>query len=91
VRHAQDLYDHPRNEFVAGFMGSPPMNLLRVGLEANADGIALVLGSQRLDVPTSYCSSHDYRRLTPGRVFGIPARGRRGIGRFEFGFDHDEG
>jgi multiple sugar transport system ATP-binding protein len=68
----QDLYDHPRNEFVAGFMGSPPMNLLRVGLEANADGIALVLGSQRLDVPTSYCSSHDLPTVDgPGVVFGI--------------------
>jgi multiple sugar transport system ATP-binding protein len=68
----QDLYDQPRNEFVAGFMGSPPMNLLRVGLEANADGIALVLGSQRLDVPTSYCSSHDLPTVDgPGVVFGI--------------------
>jgi ABC-type sugar transport system ATPase subunit len=25
----QDLYDHPVNLFVAGFIGSPPMNLLR--------------------------------------------------------------
>jgi len=74
----QDLYDHPRNEFVAGFMGSPPMNLLRVGLEANADGIALVLGSQRLDVPTSYCSSHDLPTVDgPGVVFGIRPRTSR--------------
>jgi len=25
----QDIYDHPANVFVAGFIGSPPMNLLR--------------------------------------------------------------
>jgi multiple sugar transport system ATP-binding protein len=25
----QDVYDHPTNVFVAGFIGSPPMNLLR--------------------------------------------------------------
>ena len=25
----QDVYDHPANVFVAGFIGSPPMNLLR--------------------------------------------------------------
>ena len=25
----QDVYDHPTNLFVAGFIGSPPMNLLR--------------------------------------------------------------
>ncbi len=24
-----ELYDHPQNLFVAGFIGSPPMNLLR--------------------------------------------------------------
>ena len=68
----QDLYDHPRNEFVAGFMGSPPMNLLRVGVESHADGVALVLGSQRLVVPASYSASHDLPRVDgPGVVFGV--------------------
>jgi multiple sugar transport system ATP-binding protein len=33
----QDVYDHPANLFVAGFIGSPPMNLLRA--EAK-DGVA---------------------------------------------------
>jgi ABC-type sugar transport system ATPase subunit len=27
--HPQEVYDHPANVFVAGFIGSPPMNLLR--------------------------------------------------------------
>jgi multiple sugar transport system ATP-binding protein len=68
----QDLYDHPKNDFVAGFMGSPPMNLLRVGLESNDGGLALVLGSQRLDIPTNYASSHDLPRVDgPGVVFGV--------------------
>jgi multiple sugar transport system ATP-binding protein len=31
-----ELYDHPRNMFVAGFLGSPPMNLLEG--EVNGDG-----------------------------------------------------
>ncbi len=30
---AQDIYDRPRNQFVAGFMGSPPMNFLEGRLE----------------------------------------------------------
>src|SRR5262249_40325126 len=30
----QELYDHPANLFVAGFIGSPPMNLLRGKAEA---------------------------------------------------------
>jgi multiple sugar transport system ATP-binding protein len=68
----QDLYDHPRNEFVAGFMGSPPMNLLRVGLESHGDGVALVLGEQRLAVPSSYTTTHDLPTVDgPGVVFGI--------------------
>ena len=29
IGHPQDVYDHPANVFVAGFIGSPPMNLLR--------------------------------------------------------------
>jgi len=43
----QELYDHPVNLFVAGFIGSPAMNLL----EATVDDGGLRLGSQRLDVP----------------------------------------
>jgi multiple sugar transport system ATP-binding protein len=68
----QDLYDHPHNEFVAGFMGSPPMNLLRVGLESSADGVAVVLGAQRLAIPASYASTHDLPKADgPGVVFGV--------------------
>jgi multiple sugar transport system ATP-binding protein len=68
----QDLYDHPRNEFVAGFMGSPPMNLLRVGLESHGGGVSLVLGEQRLAVPSSYTTSHDLPKFDgPGVIFGI--------------------
>ncbi len=68
----QDLYDHPRNEFVAGFMGSPPMNLLRVGFESHTDGVALTLGEQRLAVPSGYTTSHDLPKVDgPGVVFGI--------------------
>ena len=29
IGHPQEVYDHPANVFVAGFIGSPPMNLLR--------------------------------------------------------------
>jgi multiple sugar transport system ATP-binding protein len=68
----QDLYDHPKNDFVAGFMGSPPMNLLRVILESDGADLAMVLGSQRLAVPSSYGTSHDLPKADgPGAVFGI--------------------
>jgi multiple sugar transport system ATP-binding protein len=47
----QVLYDRPVNLFVAGFIGSPAMNLVEARLEESDGGFALVLGSQRLPVP----------------------------------------
>ncbi|HEX2313992.1 MAG TPA: sn-glycerol-3-phosphate ABC transporter ATP-binding protein UgpC [Thermomonospora sp.] len=43
VGHPQDLYDHPRNLFVAGFIGSPPMNFLPG--ELGPDGLRCPLGT----------------------------------------------
>jgi ABC-type sugar transport system ATPase subunit len=43
----QDVYDHPANLFVAGFIGSPPMNLLRATAR---DGFAIA-GDLSLPVP----------------------------------------
>jgi multiple sugar transport system ATP-binding protein len=45
----QVLYDRPTNMFVAGFIGSPAMNLLEGGL--SQDLSSLVLGSQKLELP----------------------------------------
>jgi multiple sugar transport system ATP-binding protein len=68
----QDLYDHPTNDFVAGFMGSPPMNLLRVGLDSNDGDLSVILGAQRLVIPASYASSHSLPSVDgPGVVFGV--------------------
>ncbi|MBB6170757.1 multiple sugar transport system ATP-binding protein [Nocardiopsis mwathae] len=48
----QELYDHPANLFVAGFVGSPGMNLLGASLEVGGDGRYRVrVGSQALDLP----------------------------------------
>jgi multiple sugar transport system ATP-binding protein len=54
----QDLYDRPANEFVAGFMGSPPMNLLHCHLRAGNDRVEVVLGEQVIELPMSYGTSH---------------------------------
>ena len=45
----QRLYDQPENLFVAGFIGTPPMNLLEATVSANGD-VAVVLGGQRIPV-----------------------------------------
>jgi multiple sugar transport system ATP-binding protein len=47
----QRLYDEPANVFVAGFMGTPPMNLL-VGRVANDGGsVSVTLGGQAVVLP----------------------------------------
>jgi multiple sugar transport system ATP-binding protein len=51
VAAPQALYDHPANLFVAGFIGSPPMNLVGARVERGPDGLDLVVGSQRLALP----------------------------------------
>jgi multiple sugar transport system ATP-binding protein len=47
----QKLYDSPKNLFVASFIGSPAMNLVEAVVERRADGLAVKLGDQELQVP----------------------------------------
>jgi multiple sugar transport system ATP-binding protein len=48
----QELYDNPANVFVAGFIGSPKMNLFQSKLRREADGSAqLEFGPQALQLP----------------------------------------
>ena len=50
----QELYDRPANIFVAGFIGSPAMNLLTGTVTATETGeLALQLGTQQLRLPTT--------------------------------------
>ncbi len=46
-----DLYNTPQNVFVAGFIGSPRMNLIEARAEATGEGIALVAGGTRVHLP----------------------------------------
>jgi multiple sugar transport system ATP-binding protein len=48
VAAPQTLYDSPANLFVAGFIGSPAMNLMQGTLMLTDDGVVLQLGSSRL-------------------------------------------
>jgi multiple sugar transport system ATP-binding protein len=54
----QDLYDFPANEFVAGFIGSPPMNLIVAGLEEDGGHLVARFGDQSLAIPERYRASH---------------------------------
>jgi multiple sugar transport system ATP-binding protein len=60
VDSPQDLFEQPRNLFVAGFIGSPAMNLVEAGLERSDGGAFVAFGSHRLRVPD------DVFQLRPG-------------------------
>jgi multiple sugar transport system ATP-binding protein len=44
------LYDHPKNEFVAGFIGSPAINLVEAQLEKTNGDLSVSFGEHRLAV-----------------------------------------
>ena len=50
VDHPQDMYDHPKNVFVAGFIGSPAMNFIRAKLEKENGSYVATFGKTRLPV-----------------------------------------
>ncbi|MDL4821700.1 ABC transporter ATP-binding protein [Actinomadura opuntiae] len=51
VAPPQELYDRPANLFVAGFIGSPAMNLLHGTLSGDAANPRLEIGGQTLALP----------------------------------------
>src|SRR5215469_3325097 len=51
VGSPQELYRQPRNTFVAGFIGSPAMNLLEARLARDDQGVAVLVGGHRLALP----------------------------------------
>jgi multiple sugar transport system ATP-binding protein len=64
------LYNHPINKFVAGFIGSPPMNFLSVKVREEGSAIALDEGSFKIKADPSH---YEYLRKYVGKevYFGI--------------------
>jgi multiple sugar transport system ATP-binding protein len=69
----QELYHSPRNSFVAGFIGSPGMNLLPSKLSDDSGRLVVRLGSQQIKPALE---SRAYQRLLPhcGRDIHIGIR-----------------
>ncbi len=65
-----ELYAHPANVFVAGFIGNPPMNLFPTRVTADASGhLQLAIGAQRLPIDLAHLPAvrqHLDRPLTGG-------------------------
>ena len=58
-----DVYRNPANTFVAGFLASPPMNLLEGRLDASSNGtIDAVIGDARLQIPASLAAGFQTHR-----------------------------
>ncbi|TVP67038.1 MAG: sn-glycerol-3-phosphate ABC transporter ATP-binding protein UgpC [Leptolyngbya sp. LCM1.Bin17] len=66
----QNLYNHPNNMFVAGFMGSPAMNFFQASLKPDGDQLWIEAGALRLPVPASVQASLQ-PDLGQSLVFGI--------------------
>jgi multiple sugar transport system ATP-binding protein len=65
----KEVYDHPRDLFVAGFLGSPPMNLVEATLERSGGAGAVVrFGGHelRLDVPAGALDGAVRRQVVVG-------------------------
>ena len=69
----QALYEHPQNLFVAGFIGSPAMNLFEARLVEDGAGLAVAFGSLRLEIPDEVIATRTALRAHTGQtvVLGI--------------------
>jgi len=71
----QRLYDYPANLFVAGFIGTPPMNLLEATLSMNGDGSVLLAG-KKLDLAAEALKAYPGLRAYDGRTVVVGIRSR---------------
>jgi multiple sugar transport system ATP-binding protein len=74
VDEPQALYERPVNLFVAGFIGSPAMNLLEARLEGDGDDLAVHLGNVRLPVPAEVLADRPALREHVGRTIVVGIR-----------------
>jgi multiple sugar transport system ATP-binding protein len=65
----QQMYDHPSNIFVAGFIGSPAMNFVQARIERDNGNLATVFGQTRIPIPRELQeSAEDLERFVGGDV-----------------------
>jgi multiple sugar transport system ATP-binding protein len=73
VGSPQELYDHPVNLFVGGFIGSPSMNMVEATIERENGSLAAVIGDQRITLDPAVANEHAALEAYVGRkiVLGI--------------------
>jgi multiple sugar transport system ATP-binding protein len=70
----QTLYERPDNLFVAGFIGSPSMNIAEAVVSRQGDGVAVQLGSTRLDVAPAALEAYPMVADYDGRTIAVGMR-----------------
>jgi len=68
---ADGLYNHPNNLFVAGFIGSPPMNFFNVFLKKTKDGFSLRNKNFQVVVPREMEQKIENTLRPPEMILGI--------------------
>lgn len=61
VDSPQNLYKHPQNMFVAGFIGSPQMNFLDAEVKSKNGKIFLSLAENELDITDSFAKTNEIK------------------------------
>ncbi len=74
VGSPQDLYRHPRNTFVAGFIGSPAMNLIEASLIRDDQGTAVLMGEHHLTIPDEVLAARPALQSYVGRKVALGIR-----------------
>jgi multiple sugar transport system ATP-binding protein len=70
----QVLYDNPRNRFVAGFIGSPSINLVEAELERADGGLWVRFGEHRLPVDDKLVQRHSNLEGFVGKTLQLGIR-----------------
>ena len=75
VDSPQRLYDHPANLFVAGFIGTPPMNLIAGNIVSQNGSLAVAVGGQQIPLSDEAIRRFPEVRGRDGRsvVLGVRA------------------
>jgi multiple sugar transport system ATP-binding protein len=70
----QALYDSPSNQFVAGFIGSPSINLVEAELERADGGLTVSFGEHPLPVDANLLSRHSALENYVGKTIQLGIR-----------------
>jgi multiple sugar transport system ATP-binding protein len=74
VAPPQELYDHPVNLFVAGFIGSPAMNMFEATLERADGNVVARVGDQRVTVDPEDVQRRPALKAYEGRAVVLGVR-----------------